>query len=379
MNNRFGALALAGAVLAVMIGCQESSFGPTEDPLGPPALAIHAPLASSPLVEYDFNNVTPFQGAGVPAPPSSINAAAVTASVFSIVQAFGAPCDFGPTGNVARNGVNIIGSSQHMSFVLGHLKFCNPNLPTRYPSFEFSLTSLIGPIRITSISFLAGTNPTNTAEHPTGQPIASIIEYRTPAGPVGSDAFSWFRGFPTGGSGDAALAVTVTPTGLVLSGQPTTFKLRFNQIITGESFTTQVRIEDVEVKGVALVDIDIKPGSDPSSWDCRDVKRELPVALLSTTDFDATTVDAESVRFGKDGTEAAEVHKKKEVAKRHVEDVNKDGLLDMVFHFRFGDTGFSCDDIPAGEKSFTLTGTLTGETQNGTAIEGEDNLRLVNQ
>ena len=79
------------------------------------------------------------------------------------------------------------------------------------------------------------------------------------------------------------------------------------------------------------------------------------------------------------GTEAAEVNKKKEVAKRHVEDVNKDGLLDMVFHFRFGDTGFSCDDIPAGEKSFTLTGTLTGETQNGTAIEGEDNLRLVNQ
>ena len=127
------------------------------------------------------------------------------------------------------------------------------------------------------------------------------------------------------------------------------------------------------------MDIDIKPGSDPCSWDCRDVKRELPVALLSTTDFAAPTADAESVRFGKARTAAAEVNKKKEVAKRHVEDVNKDGLLDMVFHFRFGDTGFSCDDIPAGEKSFTLTGTLTGETQNGTAIEGEDNLRLVNQ
>ena len=90
-------------------------------------------------------------------------------------------------------------------------------------------------------------------------------------------------------------------------------------------------------------------------------------------------MNASSVRFGKDGTEAGEVHQKNDEAKRHVEDKNKDGLLDMVFHFRFGDTGFSCGDIPDGDKSFTLTGTLTGETEDGTAIEGEDNLRLVNQ
>ncbi len=62
-----------------------------------------------------------------------------------------------------------------------------------------------------------------------------------------------------------------------------------------------------------------------------------------------------------------------------MEDKNKDGLLDMVFHFRFGDTGFSCADIPDGDKSANLTGTLTGETQDGTAIEGQDNLLLVNE
>lgn len=35
----------------------------------------------------------------------------------------------------------------------------------------------------------------------------------------------------------------------------------------------------------------------------------------------------------------------------------------MVFRFRFGDTGFSCDDIVPGDKSANLTGKLTGETQ----------------
>lgn len=127
-----------------------------------------------------------------------------------------------------------------------------------------------------------------------------------------------------------------------------------------------------------MVSIDIKPGSDPSSWSCKKENDPLPVAILSAADFDATTVDAHSVRFGKDGTEAAEVHKESSEAKRHVEDVNKDGKDDMVFHFRFGDTGFSCDDLD-GEKSANLTGKLTGATQDGTAIEGEDGLRLVKE
>ena len=56
-----------------------------------------------------------------------------------------------------------------------------------------------------------------------------------------------------------------------------------------------------------------------------------------------------------------------------------DGAQDMVFHFLFGDTGFSCGDIPDGDKSANLTGTLTGETQDGTAIGGLDNLRLVRE
>jgi hypothetical protein len=138
-------------------------------------------------------------------------------------------------------------------------------------------------------------------------------------------------------------------------------------------------IDNVEVilnDGAVTLLIDIKPGSDPNSINCNNTREIIPVAILSTEDFDATIVDADSVRFGKTGTEAAEVHRDRNGnARRHVEDVNGDGRDDLVFHFRLGDTGFSCDDIPESEDSVELTARLTGEA-NGTSTEGEDSIRL---
>jgi hypothetical protein len=127
------------------------------------------------------------------------------------------------------------------------------------------------------------------------------------------------------------------------------------------------------------VDIDIIPGSDPNTWPCQNTEEDLPVVILSTEDFDATNVDAGSVRFGKAGTEASEVHRDEEGnAERHVEDVNGDGRDDLVFHFRFGDTGFSCDDIPEGQDSVGLRARLAGEAE-GKPLAGEDALQLVQQ
>jgi beta-glucanase (GH16 family) len=67
----------------------------------------------------------------------------------------------------------------------------------------------------------------------------------------------------------------------------------------------------------------------------------VPVHLLSTPEFDATTVDHTTVTFGS----ASETHvdRRSGVARRHVEDVNGDGLEDLVFHFRRGDIDAGCD------------------------------------
>ncbi len=81
----------------------------------------------------------------------------------------------------------------------------------------------------------------------------------------------------------------------------------------------------------------------------------VTVHLLSTSDFDATTVDQTTVTYG----DAAETHvdKRSGAARRHVEDVNRDGLDDLVFHFRSNETGLDC-----GESEFN------GSTSDGTAV-----------
>jgi hypothetical protein len=135
----------------------------------------------------------------------------------------------------------------------------------------------------------------------------------------------------------------------------------------------------VAIEGAQLgVDIDIIPGRDPNTWPCRNTTEDLPVAILSTDTFDATIIDAGSVRFGKTGTETSEVHRDDgDKAARHVADVNGDGHDDLVFHFRFGDTGFSCDDIPQGQEAVGLRARLTGEADGPIAILGEGTLQLV--
>ena len=117
----------------------------------------------------------------------------------------------------------------------------------------------------------------------------------------------------------------------------------------------------VEVGSTVIeVDIDIKPGSDHNSVNPKS-NGKIPVAILSTLDFDATTVDPRSVEFGPDG--AVEAH-----GQGHVEDADGDGDDDLVLHFNTQDTGIQCVDTEASP---------TGETFGGQAIEGSDAINTV--
>jgi len=110
---------------------------------------------------------------------------------------------------------------------------------------------------------------------------------------------------------------------------------------------------------VEQVQIDVKPGSDPNSINPRS-NGVIPVAVLGSIDFDATQVDYSTVRFGI--AEAAPAHD------GHVEDVNDDGYMDAVFHFRTQETGIVCGDTEA---------TLIGEIYDGTSITGTDTVNTV--
>jgi len=108
------------------------------------------------------------------------------------------------------------------------------------------------------------------------------------------------------------------------------------------------------------VSIDIKPGSYPNSINPNS-KGVIPVAILTTSDFDATDVDPKTVEFGPSG--ATMVHKK-----AHLEDVDGDGDTDLLLHFICGDTG-----IAAGNTQVLLT----GADYDGYHISGVDSIKTV--
>lgn len=108
-----------------------------------------------------------------------------------------------------------------------------------------------------------------------------------------------------------------------------------------------------------VVDIDIKPGSDPNSINVKSMG-VVPVAILTTSTFDASTVDPSTVRFGRTGAEAAPVQS-------DLNDVDQDGDLDLILHFNTQDTGFKAGDT---------NGFLTGRTHDRTPIEGADSVRV---
>ena len=115
-----------------------------------------------------------------------------------------------------------------------------------------------------------------------------------------------------------------------------------------------------------LRDIDIKPGSDPNSIDLGG-RGVIPVAILTTEDFDATTVDPGTVCFG-DAEDAAQRDCTEAHARGHIQDVDRDGDLDLLLHYETQQTGIDSGDTEA---------CLTGATFGGLPITGCDSVRTV--
>lgn len=104
------------------------------------------------------------------------------------------------------------------------------------------------------------------------------------------------------------------------------------------------------------VDIDIKPGSDPNSINLKS-KGVVPVAVLTTGEFDATTVDPATVLFAG----AAPL-------RWTTEDVDGDGDTDLLFHFKTQELALTAESTEA---------TLTGAKFDGQPVEGTDTVRIV--
>jgi len=116
--------------------------------------------------------------------------------------------------------------------------------------------------------------------------------------------------------------------------------------------------------------VDIKPGSDPNSINLKS-NGVLPIAILSTDEFDVSEVDIDTLLFGdpllldNGGTAVSPL-------RSAFEDVNDDGFVDLT-------PKFSIPDLVEYEAlgPHTLEGLLTGETVDGIPFSGMDSIRIV--
>ena len=124
-------------------------------------------------------------------------------------------------------------------------------------------------------------------------------------------------------------------------------------VASGGGFLLDIMIGDENGPcGPRRVTVDIKPGSFPNPINSRS-QGVVPVAVLTTPRFDATTLDSSTVRFGALGTEAAP-------SKAEFADVDGDGDADALFHFRTQETLLACGMTEATLKARTVTGQAVG-------------------
>ncbi|UCD65057.1 MAG: hypothetical protein JSW34_06400 [Candidatus Zixiibacteriota bacterium] len=111
------------------------------------------------------------------------------------------------------------------------------------------------------------------------------------------------------------------------------------------------------------VTIDIQPHNPGSRINCTAKNRLIAVGIITTDDFDALDVDHTTVEF--EG--ATEAHVEGGVVERHELDVDNDGDLDLIFHFRLAKTDLDCSSTSA---------TLTGYTWDNEYIYGTDAVHM---
>lgn len=122
--------------------------------------------------------------------------------------------------------------------------------------------------------------------------------------------------------------------------------------------------------GGSEVEIDIKPGSDPSSVSCKNIEGSVPVAIFGSETFVVSTIDIETLELNR--VPVTEVHNQ-----LHIEDINNDGFDDAVLHL---DKAGVCEATVENTLKESVDATLTGSTTDDPPVgfTGIGDIRRVN-
>ena len=105
---------------------------------------------------------------------------------------------------------------------------------------------------------------------------------------------------------------------------------------------------------VMTVSIDLRPDDPPPTLVAPRSQGMLPVGILTTTSFDATTIAVATIRLGPKGAAPVRVNRA---------DIDRDGDTDLQLFFAVQELGVTC-----GDKTLVLRARTTG----GQEIEGSE-------
>jgi len=141
-------------------------------------------------------------------------------------------------------------------------------------------------------------------------------------------------------------------------GQSATCTLNFDlfEWAGSESSSVEQQITITVPTLVSPIEIDIKPGSDPNSININS-RGLIPVAIIGSAVCEVSEIYTDSISF--EGASPI---------KEAFEDVDDDGITDLLLFFRTQDTRIGCGDTEA-----TLTGMLT----DNEFFIGTDSIKVV--
>jgi hypothetical protein len=152
----------------------------------------------------------------------------------------------------------------------------------------------------------------------------------------------------------------ITLTDIVLT-QDTKFNYFFKSVWGVSELSVSFTIDVLQPIDV---DIDIKPGSDVNSINI-DSNGNIPVAIFSTNDYDASSIDPSTVTLA--GASIG-FKGKSDNLQASVEDINDDGLLDLMVHISLDGL-----ELQAGSAEAILRGMMF----DGTPIVGSNPVNIV--
>jgi len=139
---------------------------------------------------------------------------------------------------------------------------------------------------------------------------------------------------------------------------------------TGCSIDITLVVADAPPDPTIDVVIDIKPGSDPSSVNCKNLKGNVPLAIFGNENLDVIDIEIVSMNLvGLDPVQVFVVHDE-----FHIIDLNDDDFDDAVLHL---DKAEVCTATATAPLKETVEVEVTGQTTDETQFIGIGDIRIV--